>query len=416
VNDKKDSICLRNERNIRLNCDAIVIGAGPSGLIAASEIAKADHNVIVFEEHESIGEPTHCAGLLSTTGLETLSLKPPQSVIQNQVDGARIHSPNGEFIEIKRGRREAFVVNRILFDKWLADRAIEYGIQIETQSKVYDLIQKKDIVRGVIVGDDKKSVSAEVVINAEGVRGVISRLANLQTVPKKYKLPAYQYEIENVDIDEKMVEMYYGRDVAPGFFAWIIPLGENRARVGIASKSNPRKRLQRFIKTNANASNKFHGFKIVNSFGGIVLVGLPIAKTWKEGMFVVGDAAGHVKATTGGGVIMGGTAARIAGDVANAILAKTRDKQDYSTYETLWRSQILNELRTMYITQRGLTSLSNEGLDTLIHGINELGLVDVIHSKGDMDRQKDVILSLMKNPRIIPLGLNVIRFLNPFIK
>ena len=396
--------------------DTIVIGAGPSGLIAASEIAKAGHNVIVFEEHKSIGEPTHCAGLLSGSGLDSLALKPPESVIQNQVRGARIYSPSGGFIEIKRGRREAYVVDRILFDRWLAERAIEQGTQIETKSKVHDLIQRKDIVSGVIVGEEKKSVSAKVVINDEGSRGVISRLAKLQMIPKKYKLPAYQYEFESVDVDENIVEMYYGRDLAPGFFAWIIPLGENRARVGIASKSNPRQRLQRFIKTNQHVSGKFQHFKIVNNYGGVVLVGLPITKTWKEGMFVVGDAAGHVKATTGGGVILGGTAARIAGNVTNSILDETDDEVDYSDYETQWRGQILNELRTMYIAQKGLTSLSNEGLDTLIHGINELGLVDVIHSKGDMDRQKDVILSLMRNPRIIPLGLNVIRFLNPFIK
>lgn len=396
--------------------DAIVIGAGPSGLIAASEIAKAGHNVIVFEEHKSIGEPTHCAGLLSGSGLDSLALEPPQNVIQNQVRGARIYSPSGEYIEIKRGRREAYVVNRILFDRWLAERAIEQGTQIETQSKVHDLIQRKNIVNGVIVGEEKKSVSAKVVINDEGARGVISRLAKLQVIPKKYKLPAYQYELENVDVNEDIAEMYYGRDLAPGFFAWIIPLGENRARVGIASKSDPRQRLQRFIKTNQYVSSKFQHFKIVNNYGGVVLVGLPITKTWKEGMLVVGDAAGHVKATTGGGVIMGGTAARIAGNVTNTILDETDDEIDYGDYETQWRGQILNELRTMYIAQKGLTSLSNEGLNTLIHGINELGLVDVIHSKGDMDRQKDVILSLMRNPRIIPLGLNVIRFLNPFIK
>jgi geranylgeranyl reductase family protein len=416
VNDKKDSICLRNEWKDQLKRDAIVIGAGPSGLIAAYEIAKAGHDVVVFEEHESIGKPTHCAGLLSTTGLESLKLKPPHSVIQNQVKGAKIFSPKGDFIRIERGRREAYVVDRVSFDSWLAERAIEKGVVIETGTKVTDVLQKKKTVQGVRLGKDGAGIHSKIVINAEGSRGVISKQAKLPTVPRKYRLPAYQYELDNVDVDEEIVEMYYGRETAPGFFAWIIPLGENKARVGLASKSYPRQRLQHFIKSNELVLSKFSNAKIIRNFGGTVLVGLPISKTWKEGIFIVGDAAGHVKATTGGGVIMGGIGAEIAGKVANSLIAEEGKEMEYNMYELRWRGQILNELRTMYIAQKGLTSLSDSGIDRLIRGINELGLVDIIHSRGDMDRQKDVILSLIKNPRIIPLGFNVIRFLNPFIK
>ena len=96
--------------------DAIVVGAGPAGLIAAHRIASNGYSVLTLEEHEKVGEPDHCAGLLSSSGLRRLGIVPPNHIIQNTVAGARIHSPSGYSILIERGRREAFVVNRQMFD------------------------------------------------------------------------------------------------------------------------------------------------------------------------------------------------------------------------------------------------------------------------------------------------------------
>ncbi|MGD2073072.1 MAG: NAD(P)/FAD-dependent oxidoreductase, partial [Candidatus Thorarchaeota archaeon] len=112
--------------------DALVIGAGPAGLLAALEIARRGYSVGVFEEHQKVGEPDHCAGLLSVTGLKSLQLKLPNDVIQNHVIGAKIHSPSGHSLVIERGNREAVVVDRRKFDSWLAERAVEYGASVVT--------------------------------------------------------------------------------------------------------------------------------------------------------------------------------------------------------------------------------------------------------------------------------------------
>jgi len=393
-----------------------VIGAGPAGLIAAYEIAKEGHDVVVLEEHKSVGEPVHCAGLLSLSGLKSIGLEPPQSTIQNQVKGARIFSPNGNFIEIERGKREAYVIDRAQFDNWLAERAADNGATLLTQTRVSQLIQKKQRVVGVRIGNEDRKLEATIVINSEGVNCVLSSSAGMPTVARKSKLPAYQYEITGVEIDDDLVEMYYGRDTAPGFFAWIIPLGENSARVGLASRTHSKQRLQNFIRHNRIVEDKIGKSSIIKGFGGIVHVGLPVKRTWKTGLLTVGDAAGQVKATTGGGVIMGGIAARIAGMVSSKILTESlTEEREYHAYEQLWRGQILNELRIMYLAQRGLTSLSDKGLNTLIRNINDLDLVSIVREEGDMDRQKQVLFSLMKNPRMLPLGLNLLRYLNPFI-
>ncbi|GAG91330.1 unnamed protein product, partial [marine sediment metagenome] len=99
-----------------MSYDAIVIGAGPAGLLAANEIAKRGYTVQVLEEHERVGEPDHCAGLLSTSGLKRLGIKLPKDIIQNTVAGARIYSPAGHSILVERGKREANVIDRKQFD------------------------------------------------------------------------------------------------------------------------------------------------------------------------------------------------------------------------------------------------------------------------------------------------------------
>ena len=112
----------------------MIIGGGPSGLLAAEALSSRGHDVLVVEEHEEIGKPDQCAGLLSITGLKVLGLKPPNSVIQNAVSGASIHSPSGYHLSVERGGREALVVDRSLFDQWLAETAERAGAHLATST------------------------------------------------------------------------------------------------------------------------------------------------------------------------------------------------------------------------------------------------------------------------------------------
>ncbi|MHA2313608.1 MAG: geranylgeranyl reductase family protein, partial [Candidatus Thorarchaeota archaeon] len=218
--------------------DVIVVGGGPSGLISAQRVATDGHRVLVLEEHDTIGEPDHCAGLLSVSGLNSLGLQPPEEVIQNHVIGARIFSPSGHHIYVERGQREALVVDRRKFDRWLADRAHDTGASVLTGSKVRQMQWEKGRVAGVQTGaDEPNDYSSSIVINAEGSRCQISKQAGLPVVPRSSKYPAFQVEVSGADVDEDIVDMFYGRGIAPGFFSWIIPMGDGRARVGLAAKS-----------------------------------------------------------------------------------------------------------------------------------------------------------------------------------
>lgn len=416
--DKKVLVALLDAMT-SLDHDAIVVGAGPAGLLAAATIAGNGHDVIVLEEHRSIGEPDHCAGLLSLSGLRSLGLKPPQDVILNTVRGARVYSPSGNSLLIERGRREAVVVDRHRFDMWLADRAQDSGAVVITGAQVRSLNMQNGKITGVSVqhGGATEHYCAAIVINAEGAVCRLSKSVGLPIVPRTNKYPAYQYEMRGAEVDDNVAEMYYGRQVAPGFFAWNIPLGDGRARVGLAAFSAAKTRLNAVIEHHPIMSERFSRASIDRTFGGTVLVGMPIRKTYASGILVAGDAAGMVKATTGGGVIIGGMAGTIAGKVASlAISEKDCSERFLERYQMAWRSLFMSNLRAMFLAQRALVSLSDQGMDVLVRGTSELGLLQKIEREGDMDMQWGIIRSLLTDPRAIRLGLRVIRQLSPISK
>jgi len=397
-----------------LDYDVIITGAGPAGILAATKIAENGRSVFVSEEHKKIGEPDHCAGLLSSSGLASLNLNPPDEVIQNTVAGARIHAPSGHSIFIERGRREAFVVDRRKFDSWLAEKASDQGVKIATDSKVMKVTHSKKGLQTVKTSN--QFLQSKIVVIAEGVRSVLSKSVGFSTISKNSRLPAYQYEVKGVDIEEDLVEMFYGRRLAPGFFAWIIPLGEGRARVGLAARSKSKIRLDSALLHHPIISKRVKNAEKIRGMGGTVIVGQPKSRISTDGLVIVGDTAGMVKATTGGGVIIGGLTAKIAGEtVVEALEEDDTSRKMLSRYDKRCKSVYYRELQIMYLAQKALTTLTDKGLDSVVRDANELGLLNIIRREGDMDLQGQVIRKLIANPRTFLLGLKAVRYINPFL-
>jgi len=396
--------------------EAVVIGAGPAGLFSALELAKRKHDVRILEEHGKVGEPDHCAGLLSTTGLDRLGIHMPSHIIQNTVSGAKIYSPSGHSIQIERGRNEAKVIDRRKFDKWLAERAEDVGATITTGARVIELQNQGNTVDSIRIRSERMDqLSAKIFIIAEGHRCQLSKSVGLPIVKKSYRYPAYQYEVAGIDIDDKIVEMFYGQNIAPGFFAWIIPLGDRRARIGLAARNKSRPRLDNLIQHHPIISERMRGVKIERSMGGVVLIGLPIKKMVTGNVLVVGDTAGVVKATTGGGVILGGLTSRLAGKMAADALSTEDLITTLGKYDRQCKALIGRELRVMYLAQHALSSLSDKGLDSIIKDAGDSGALDIVKDAGDMDFQGKVIRGLLKDPRMFLIGLRAIRYINPFL-
>ncbi|KYH42466.1 MAG: geranylgeranyl reductase [Candidatus Bathyarchaeota archaeon B63] len=392
----------------RSRTEILVVGAGPAGLIAAREASKRRVDVLVLEEHREIGLPCHCAGLLSLNGLRRLGITLDGCFVQNMVRGAIFHSPSGLSFRVEREEPVACVVDRVLLDRFLAHQALESGAEIRLGCKARDVDFRGDVVK---VGSGEHTFEAEILIDAEGSSSRIVRAAGLEPLGADGLLSGLQLELAGVDVDQDYVEVHLGRSVAPGFFAWVIPLGDGEARVGLGcSGADPRRLIERFLKKRFGGC----GYKMLEARSGRIIVSGPIKRTYSHRLLVVGDAAGHVKPTTGGGVILGGICAAIAGKVASeAVKQGDLGRKNLSSYERIWRRELGREFRYMLWARRIINSLPDRAIDKLFELLIKENIPALASEEGDMDFQSSVITGLIRRWSVVKLINSFLKTLRP---
>jgi len=390
--------------------DSVVVGGGPCGSFSAFTMAKQGMNVIVCEEHKEIGVPTHCAGHLSLSGLKRLSLQLPSNVVENKFKGAVLHSPHGKKFSVKFNSPVTCVVNRELFDKYLSNLAMKAGAQYLFGSRAESLVVDSGFVRGVAIRRErtKKTLASSLVIDAEGCSSVLLKKAGLQTLDCSMIGNAVQAEVDRVDdINPNTVEVYLGREYAPGFFAWIIPKRNTSANVGLATNmGNPREHLYRFMQKHPVASKKLRKSKITRLSFHTISLGSAIPKTYSNGLLIVGDAASQVKPTTGGGVIFGLICSGIAGKVAYEALQNHDFSEAFlSHYQSRWKQRIGFDLAVMRRIRGLLNRLSDDKIDKIIDLCARLGIDAVLEEVGDLDFQGASLIRMIGRPSTLVITL-----------
>lgn len=380
--------------------DIVVVGGGPCGSYAAYTAAKQGAKVLVCEEHETIGAPKHCAGHLNISSLKRLGIKVPQAAIENSIRGAVFCSPSGKQFVLRCRSPVTYAVDRELFDKHIAELAIDAGAEYRFKSRVKSLVLDSGAVKGVVLKDNER-VEADVVIDAEGCSSKLVKNAGLSGLAGSMLVKGAQAEVDHIEGTEAdMVEVYFGTNIAPGFFAWIIPRKDGSAKVGLATETgDPKKCLQHFMDKHPVASRKLQKSRtLYSSFHPIPLAG-PIPKTYSSGFMAVGDAASQVKPTTGGGVIFGLTCAKVAGEVAcEAVQMQDFSDTFLSCYQSRWKRLAGFELDAMLQMRRMLNSLPDRRIDGLFSLCSRLGVDGVLEKVGDLDFQGKTVVNMLRYP------------------
>jgi len=376
-------------RRLQDHVDVTVIGCGPAGLIAARESAKNNVSVITFEEHDEIGLPCHCAGLISIDGLAKLGVPLDSSIILNKLKGAHFHSPSGLSFKVERKKNVACVIDRIKLDRFLANQAIDVGVRLNLGQKVSRIKRHAD---SLWVEGQWGRIDSSIVIDAGGVGSKISKQMGLVSLDYEYVLPALQFELTDVDIDESYAEIYLGQKIAPNFFAWIIPLNDRSVRIGLATNGgNLVNILENFTKA------RFEEFSLVSTSSGQIITCGPIKETFTDNFVVVGDAAGQVKPTTGGGVVLGGLCASIAGEIsALTVKNATPNRKHLRAYEQSWKKKLGREFTIMRMVRQIINLLTDETIDRLFRIIIDKNYQQDFSLFGDMDFQASLLLALTK--------------------
>ena len=148
--------------------DVIVAGGGPVGSFTALKLAKLGAEVTVFEEHQKIGKPSHCAGHLSIRSLRNLGLYPlPNNIVENTYSQANFYAPSGFKFSVTLAKPVTCSVNREAFDKLIADKAEKAGAHYHLNSRVQTLLSEGGTVKGVEVQqrDKTESFAAKIVVD-----------------------------------------------------------------------------------------------------------------------------------------------------------------------------------------------------------------------------------------------------------
>ena len=385
-----------------LRADVLVIGGGPSGLLAAREAASKGAEVLVLEEHKEIGVPNHCTGILSVEGLQRLGVKPHEELVQHEIFGGRAYSPDGTEIELRSSRARAYAVDRTAFDKELRQQAHDAGAEILTGKRIQRLLVANQGVYGA-TGRDLE-IRSRVIIDAEGISATLARSTGL--VPNRRVLYGANVEVA-ATLEPGMVEVWLNRETAPGFFAWVVPLNDGLVRCGLASsEKDARSQLQRFLKKRLSLR------AAANVRTGLVYVDGPVPKTCLDGFAVVGDAAGQTKPTTGGGVVLGGLCAMRAGTVAGEAVKIGDYSQSFlRQYENWWKKQLGSEFASMRRARKLLDRISDEKLNQLFASFNNAGLKEIAMQyieRGDMDLQRSLITEAARDPRLLSTATRVL--------
>jgi len=385
---------------VKIKHDIIVIGGGPCGSYAAYTAAKLGSEVVVCEEHEKIGVPNHCAGHLNISSLKRLGLQIPLDVIENKIKGAIFHSPAGKEFVLRCQNPVTYVVDRELFDKHLYNLAVKAGVQYRFKSRVKSLLFDSGFTNGVTLKGEMK-LETNVVIDAEGCSSAILKKTGLKGLNASVTVRGIQAHVNGIEnIEEDMVEIFFGRNVAPDFFGWIIPGKDGTAKVGLATSiGNPHQHLERFMRKHPVVSDMLKKSKVTSiNLHPIPLAG-PISKTYSNGFLVVGDAASQVKSTTGGGVIFGLTCAKVAGEVANEAVKNNNFSETFlSNYQHQWKKLVGFDLAAMLQMRRMLNRLSDSRMDKIIDWCNRVGINDVLEKVGDLDFQGRSLIPMIKYP------------------
>jgi digeranylgeranylglycerophospholipid reductase len=380
--------------SVDVYADVVVVGGGPAGSCCARELAARGFKTLLVEEHDSVAAKVLCTGIIGINAFQEFPL--PWETVIGTLGRMKAVSRDGTELPYIPQRPIAYIVDKGAFNTAMAAQAAQAGAMLWTSTWVQELsVDRQGVdLRATAEGGRPVCFRAPVVVLACGVHYQLTKPLGLG-VPREF-LQGAQTELPW--LVSEWTEVHLNKEFSREAFAWIVPLSSGRTRVGLMCAREPRRALERFLDRIAPRWRERHDVHLASK----PIAQTPLPQSYAERVLVIGEAAGQVKATTGGGIYYGLLAARLAAQTIDAAFAQG----DFSaatlrSYERAWHDLLAEELALGLSFRKLYGWLNDRQMDGLLRYIARNGLKDLIRRQANFDWHRELIAELSRQ---LPLG------------
>ncbi len=382
--------------------DVAIVGGGPIGLATARVVADHGARTIVFERNIEGSPPSCCTGLVSPRTLPTLGVS-GDSVLR-EIHAVRIHLPSGRHVDLRSSEVKAFTIDRKQLEVELLRNAREAGAEVRFGSEAIGAESGTLVVRS---GSGHQSIGTSVIVGADGPQSPVAKWFSLGQ-PSNF-IAAAQVELEDTSSGSDRVDVFIGEEVSPGFFGWSVPAEDGILRVGLGvlQPHAPAVFLNRLL------AKRYPSLRIRSrSAGWIPLTPTPQSAATATGAMLVGDAAGHVKPLSGGGLYTGGVCARIAGETAVRVAKSKNGAPDLlASYTRRCLEAIGKEQAFGRSIRIHLSRLKDKDIEVAATVLNDRLLLQFLADHADIDFFHQLPDQLASEPRLWTTLLRIVPLL-----
>jgi geranylgeranyl reductase family protein len=391
-----------------MECDVLILGAGPAGSCAARFLAEKNLNIILVEQHkrEDVGKKV-CGEGLTSIGLKRAGLYPPSKELGTQyLSSGKLISPNKQTnIPLIFGQKDGYAIDRNVLGQMLIQKAEQAGVKILFESTAQELLWNNGKIAGAVING--KPINAKSVIVATGMSGFRFKTPAGKSLTDEDIYVCYRERIlvdKPDSVNPEHIYVYLNQKISPGGYIWYFPLGTKNNKLFVnfglgiqgskpeAKNTNLKDMLVSFRKENPELFKNYELFNASDSFnasGGIVPIRhvleslTDIKDSEPTGLVYAGDVGSTVDPIHGGGMRYSmDSAFYLTEPVAEFI--KTKD------YSKLWQYNI-DYIKNLggskqgveYIFSKALQTASDEEINLLMkHVLDNTDIEALVEGQG----------------------------------
>ncbi|MFC0309038.1 NAD(P)/FAD-dependent oxidoreductase [Gallibacterium trehalosifermentans] len=374
----------------------VVIGAGPSGAIAATLLKRKGYDVVVLEKQQfprfSIGESLlpHCLDFIEEAGMleavEAQGYQIKNGAAFGLADEYTVFDFGKQFTA--NSKPYAYEVKRAEFDQLLADCALEQGIEIRYQHEITEVVFQENCALLTVKPEQSESyqIECEFVLDGSGYGRVLSRLLQLETPSN---LPPRQAIFTH--IEDNITASQFERDkilisVHPehkDIWFWLIPFSDGRSSIGVVGEphyfaqfgDNLEQCLQHFVKNTPNLTALLDQAKWDTPYQKLTGYSANVKQLYGKRFALLGNSAEFLDPVFSSGVTIAMCSASLA--------VKALDRQ-FKGEQVNWQSEFADVL------QRGVDTFR-----TYVMGWYDLSFQNVVFAQNRNERVSAMISSIL---------------------